>query len=107
MRAPHRDQGRQWRRPPAVAQQIAAQPGASGALERIVFQRPMPRRSGKRSAYSVYTVLAACAIFAGVFIAIFLLGKAVEKCQQCAERRRQAKQLEQRKLLDEAAKKAS
>ena len=67
----------------------------------------MPRRGGQRSAYSAYTVLAACAIFAGIFIAIYLLGKSVEKCQECAERRRRAKKVEQRKLRDEMAKKAS
>jgi hypothetical protein len=48
-----------------------------------------------RSQYSIYTVLAACAIFAGVFVGIFLVGKAVEKCQ-AAYGRLQLRQKERR-----------
>ena len=66
------------------------------------------RRGSRRSHYSISTVLAACAIFAGVFIAIFLVGKAVEKCQEACGRQQRRKRVGQRQLMrDEMEKKAA
>ena len=64
-------------------------------------------QSDTRSHYSISTVLAACAIFAGVFIAIFLVGKAVEKCQEACGRQQRRKRVGQRQLRDEMEKKAA
>ena len=63
----------------------------------------MPRRGGKRGDYSIKTVLAACGIFAAVFITIFLVGKAVEKCQECYAKREKRLQMQ---ALEETKKQA-
>jgi hypothetical protein len=67
----------------------------------------MPQRGGRRSHYSIYTVLSACAIFAGVFILIFLVGKAAEKCQEGYERRQRRQRKAARLLADAETKKSA